>query len=465
MEAKRPFSELDWDRTPEPVKQYIYQLEQNIEQLINRIDQMEKRIAQLESKNNQNSSNSNKPPSSDSPFQKPIKEREKSKKKRGAQKGHKGHRQELLEPTNTIITMPEMCTCGCKNLIPKTIEPFYVHQHFEAPSMPLDITHVQLNKGLCAACGKVVHSAIPREFRFGYGPRLSALIAELSGIQGASREMVQNFCNSVLGIPISIGGIQRILDRTSEAILPHYDKIGQTARSQHVNHVDETSWFQNGKLKWLWVMVNASVAYFMVHSRRSKEAFLTLIDDWRGILVSDNYKVYVSWMNGRQSCLAHYIRRAKGLCEDKNESIKEFGELILKELRLLCMWAKSPPSKRKWNNFYSRFITLLFLYEGGDDKAGKFAKLLLREMDSLWLFLEENGVEPTNNCAERALRFGVIWRKRSYGTQSDKGNRWVERILSLKETCRKKKISSFNVIVDALSAYFKEQQPDLAWIG
>ena len=86
-------------------------------------------------------------------------------------------------------------------------------------------------------------------------------------------------------------------------------------------------------------------------------------------------------------------------------------------------------------------------------------------MDSLWTFLENEGVEPTNNRAERALRFGVIWRKRSYGTQSDKGNRWVERILSLKETCRLRSQPSFPTLVDLIECYFKEQKPDLAWIG
>ena len=80
------------------------------------------------------------------------------------------------------------------------------------------------------------------------------------------------------------------------------------------------------------------------------------------------------------------------------------------------------------------------------------------------LFARDSHVSFTNNRAERALRFGVIWRKRCFGCQSDKGARWVERILSLKETCRLKGKASFPVLVDLVQAYFKEQQPDLAWI-
>ena len=105
------------------------------------------------------------------------------------------------------------------------------------------------------------------------------------------------------------------------------------------------------------------------------------------------------------------------------------------------------------------------LHETADNEAGMLARSLAAEMDSLWTFLDEHGVEPTNNRAERALRFGVLWRKRSLGSQSNKGLRWVERILSLKETCRIKAKAPFSMLVEMVDAYFKEQKPDLAWIG
>ena len=187
--------------------------------------------------------------------------------------------------------------------------------------------------------------------------------------------------------------------------------------------------------------------------------------EWKGILVSDNYGVYVNWVNRRQTCLAHYIRKAKALVEQREESINRFGESVLKHLQQLCHWAKAPPSKRKWTEFYSEFLLNLLLFEGADDDAGRLARSLLKEMDSLWVFLEESGVEPTNNKAERALRFGVLWRKRSNGTQSDKGNRWVERILSVKQTCRIKELPMFPILVDAIGSYFKEQQPNLGWLA
>jgi transposase len=461
MEVKRPFNDLAWHSTPEPVKAYIIQLEQALTMLQRQVGSLEKRTDKLESKVNRNSQNSSKPPSSDGPFKKPKRNKKTSNRKRG---GQKGHRQQMLEPSETVSLMPEQCVCGCLDLDPQSIKPYHTHQHIELPKIELAVTHFVLHKGRCQRCGKKVAAQPPREFNSGYGPRLSAVVSELSGSHGASRTTVKGFCNSVLGLPISTGGIQCILDRCSKAIKPIYHQIGTVARKAPVNGVDETSWFQCGKLNWLWVMANHLVAFFMIHPNRSKQAFEKLIDDWKGILISDNYRVYVKWFR-RQACLAHLIRKAKALVEKKDEGLRKFGETILSELRLLCHWADKPPDEDQWTEFYSRLLLLLMLHEGADDPAGELAREIVRNLESLWVFLEEQGVDPTNNRSERALRFGVIWRKRSYGTQSDKGNRWVERILSVKQTCRMKNKPVFPVLVDALDAYFKDQSPDLAWIS
>jgi len=465
MEAKQPFSDQDWQATPEAVRQYIMELEQTIAMIVNKVKQLEKRTEKLESKTNQNSQNSSKPPSSDSPFKKPKKKRKESKRNIGAQKGHKGHKQQLLEPTQQQEILPEKCECGCSTIIANSLEPYYTQQVIELPEIKMDVLHLILNKGKCQNCGKIVKAKVPKEHQTGYGPRLSALIAEMSGIQGNSRETVRTFCKSVLNFSISIGAIQRVVDRASAALKPIYDKIGELAReNNNINHVDETSWFQNGALKWLWVMVNSTVAYFMIHKNRSKEAFLELIQDWRGILVSDYYGTYKKWVHLRQTCLAHLIRKAKALSEAKDKVSQHFGEKILKELQLLCHWAKAPPDEDQWCEFYQRFIDLIFDHHQQKDEAGTLARSLIRQIDSLWVFLEVSGVEPTNNRAERVLRFGVLWRKRSKGTQSEKGNRWVERVLSFKQTCQMRSLPSFPLLADAIDSFFKEQKPNLDWL-
>ncbi len=228
MEAKQPFSDQDWQATPEPVRQYILELERTIAMLANKVKQLEKRTEMLESKTNQNSQNSSKPPSSDSPFKKPKKKRKKSKRKKGAQKGHKGHKQQLLEPTQQQEILPEKCECGCSTIIAGSLQPFYIQQVIELPEINMKVLHLILNKGKCHNCGKIVKAKIPKEHQTGYGPRLSALIAETSGIQGNSRETVRTFCKSVLNFSISIGAIQRVVDRASAALKPIYDKIGET---------------------------------------------------------------------------------------------------------------------------------------------------------------------------------------------------------------------------------------------
>jgi len=293
---------------------------------------------------------------------------------------------------------------------------------------------------------------------------LTALIGELSGITAMSRNDVKQLCESVLGIPIATGTIQKIIDRVSAAIAPAYDQIGQAARSSHCNYIDETSWFNENDLQWLWAMVNEKVAYYRIDPNRSKKAFERLIENWRGILISDSYGLYRNWVDDRQTCLAHLIRKAVGLAERRKPNLKRFGQIMTALLRQLVGFAHQHPSPKQWNEFYAHLLLTLRLYEPDNDDAGKLARQVLRELDSLWVFLDQPGVDPTNNRAERALRFGVLWRKRSLGTQSEKGSHWVERILSLKETCRLRFLPTFPVLVSMLRSYFSNCKPDLAWI-
>lgn len=464
MELKRPFSDEDFQATPEPVRRYIIQLETIVIKLIKETEDLKKRVTDLENRLNKNSQNSSKPPSSDPPYKKPPKKSRKSKRKRGGQKGHKGHQQKLMEPTSENILFPETCGCGCSSFDPESIKPFYTHQVIELPEIQMDVLHFILNQGRCSQCENVVKAQLPKERQTGYGPRLSALIAEVSGIQGNSRETVRTFCQSVLGFSISSGAIQKVIDRASRALKPAYDKIGDIARNNEINYIDETSWFQHGALNWLWVMVNNTVAYFMIHKNRSKQAFLELIQDWEGILVSDNYGVYQKWVNLRQTCLAHLIRKAKALGERKDHTTRQFGQQITKELQLLCHWAKVFPDDQEWRDFYQRFTDLIFDHQEDKGEIGTMARSLIRQIESLWLFLDIVEVEPTNNLAERVLRYGVLWRKRSKGTQSQKGNHWVERILSFKQTCSIRSLDSFPLLVELLDSYFKGQEPDLSWI-
>ena len=306
---------------------------------------------------------------------------------------------------------------------------------------------------------------MPAEQRTGDGPRFSALRGDIAGTHGTSRRTIQDFCASVLGGPISLGALQQVLDRVAQAIEPHDTAIATPARRACVTYSDETPWLLTNTRHWLWVMVSDTVTFSLIHPHRSKAAFAALIDDWAGSLVSDGYGVYQTWGAQRQTCLAHRIRTARSLAERQLPELAACGTWALAELRRLCPMATAPPTGGEWRAWYARLCKLIEQYHDRTDDAGRFARRLLRERDSLGVFLVQQGVEPTNNRAERALRFGVLWRKRSHGTARTQGNRWVERMLSRKETCRLRAQSTYNVLVDAVTRFFHGQQPDLPWIN
>jgi transposase len=461
LPAGWPLDALQWEQTPLGVRDLVLQQHTTIQHLGTRIQTLEARIAELEARLQQRSHNSDRPPSSDPPYEKPT-TRSSTRGRPGAKPGHPGHRQALLAPTEVIEVKPSACACGQTACLDTS--PYYTHQVIELPEIQMRVRHFVLYEAYCPHCGQVTKAQVPPEAAAGQGPRLTALIGELSGMQRSSRSAVQAFCTSVLGVPISRGAIQRAVDRVSEAIRPHYEALAQKARQAEVNYIDETTWYQHGVLAWLWVMVNTTVAFFMVQTSRSQAAFEALIKRWAGILVSDGYVVYCQWAHTRQTCLAHLIRRARGLSERKDPELAWFGGRVLTELQRLVHWATAPPTAGEVQTWYARMVHLLHQHGARRDEAGTFARTLERELGALWTFVVEQGVEPTNNRAERALRFAVLWRRMMQGTYNGKGDRWVERILSLRETCRLRGIPTFPVLVEAVTCSFNGQHPNVSWI-
>ena len=172
-------------------------------------------------------------------------------------------------------------------------------------------------------------------------------------------------------------GSRRPLSRTIAPLL-------QQARHAPVNYIDETPWFCTSTL-WLWVMASDAAAFYMIHPHRSKEAFAALIDDWAGILVSDGYGVYRHWVQARQTCLAHLIRSARGLAAREHPDLVACGTWAIAELQRLCHMATAPHGG-EWRAWYARLCRLIDQYHDRQDDAGKLARRLLREMDSLWVF-------------------------------------------------------------------------------
>jgi transposase len=226
----------DWQQTPLHVRLLVLAL-------LKRLDALESRV-------HQNSSNSSRPPSTDAPTTKRQRRKHAAEQRQpGGQPGHPGHPPMLLAPTATVALCPEVCACGFPGFADVT--PYHTHQVIELPVIRPEVMHWTLHQGRCRSCGRLCKATVPTEQVSGYGPRLTAFIGEMAGIVGTSRSAVQDLCASVFGIPLSKGVIQKLVDRVSAAILPHYTAIGEVACTASVNYIDETSWLTHGDRGWL----------------------------------------------------------------------------------------------------------------------------------------------------------------------------------------------------------------------
>lgn len=390
---------------------------------------------------------------------------ENKKRKQGGQKGHEGHRQEMLQPDKVVEVHPEGCTCGCKEIINQTA--FHTHQQCELQIL-VQILHVMLFKGRCAKCGKTVKAEIPAGYSTGYGPLLTSLAGAVVALTGCSRRQAKElladsgFFRTKDGknLPLSLGAVQSLIDRCSKALEPVHNIIGQIARLSPLNYIDETSWPMFGPKGvhkyWLWSMGSPHAIYLSIDPHRSKQAFLDLIGDWYGFLISDNYALYCSWPKEmRQSCLAHLLRHARKLKEDPDPDIAGGGEKFYKEIKRLMEMQSNIRDEKAYKGWVMRVKSLINKYVKLDNKLGSFALRLDEDFDSLTTFLRVPEVEPTNNRAERSLRAAVTRRKVSFGSTSEDGMRWIERAYSVLMTCRLHKFSFFDILRNGVNHVLK----------
>jgi transposase len=231
-----PFSPTEWAQTPDAVQVHLLALQTQLQDLHQQQQQLQIQLDQLQGRLHQTSTTSSKPPSSDSPFKKRT--RRPSSGKRGGKKGHAGSGPILLSPTEVHAVYPEPCACGRGGLV--MARPYYTHQVIELPPIEMQVTHFELHQGHCPGCGQRLKAEVPSGSQTGYGPRLSARIGDLSGMQGTSRRLMHDFCQSVLHIPMSLGAVQKVIDRVSEALVPHDALMAELARQAPVGDIDET---------------------------------------------------------------------------------------------------------------------------------------------------------------------------------------------------------------------------------
>jgi transposase len=432
-----------------------------------RIVELESKVAKLTAivedltaRLNNNPRNSNSPPSSEPPYKKPDSSRKGTKRPKGGQKGHTGHSREILPPNHESEILP-VCECGSAEF--KELRRAVLHQIVELPQPAIDVTHLHLMQGNCKACGKRRTASAPSSQSSGFGPNLTALVGELSGPMRLSRSRVQSLLSSLAGLHVSTGAIQAMINRVSGAILPLWERMGELARSRQANYIDETSWRKSGRKAWIWVLANRGASFYMVNPNRNMLAFKALIADWAGFLISDDFGTYMKWEHGRQTCLAHLLRLARGFAEHPNAKTRVSGTELLDLLEGVFRWSVDPPSDSEMEDLLSRLHDWCECHKQLEGKLGATARRLADNVLHLAAFLYLDGVEPTNNRAERALRFGVLWRKISFGSDSDSGCRWTERVLTLVASCDGFGQRTYPVLLDAVKSSFNGVQPDLTW--
>lgn len=404
-----------------------------------RAEAAEHRVEALEARLKRDSSNSSKPPSSDPPWKPPAERRQKGRK-RGGQPGHGGNHRELVQPDELVVIKPESCRgCGA-GLTGHDAEPWR-HQVTEIPEVIARTTEYQVHSLTCA-CGVETRAALPLDVpRSAFGPRLQAMVAVCSGAYRLSKRSIVEMLGDFFGVEISLGSIANIEAATTAALAAPFEEAIEKVRESRILHVDETHWRVDKKMAWTWVAVTLSAVLFFIRPRRDKAAAQEIVGKgFCGVLVADRYNGY-HWFNEqrRQFCWAHLLRDFRGLLE-YGPVARSFGErLVGLTDRLFHEWHRyrrrvisRPELLANAEPLQAAMHSLLCEGVGSTSQpvATLFAQLLEREQ-CLWTFLRRPGVSPTNNAAERALRRPVMWRKTSFGSDSERGVRFAERILTV----------------------------------
>lgn len=391
-------------------------------------------------------------------------------KKRGGQPGHPPHLKALVPPerVNKVVPfIPEVCP-QCATALPQEPipddPPPVLHQVAELPKVVANITEYQGHSRTCPCCGFVAKAAIPEEIRaHSIGPNLTGVLSYLSGCHGASKRGVEEICEAVFDVSIALGTVANLEQEVSAALEPAYQEAKTAAQEADVKHLDETGWKEAGKKRWLWVAATSTVVVFLIHTLRNVLALRKLLGEkLHGILCSDRWRAYDHWPTvRRQVCWAHLKRNWEKMLERGGRAKKIAQACLNVHQRVFELWhlfRGGGCSRLEFGNDMAPLtLELLAVLQSGqrcrDRKTRRFCARLLDQYLAVWTFVVVEGVEPTNNHAERVQRRAVLWRRRSFGCQSAQGCRFVERILTVVQTLRLQKRSVVQFLQDTIAAH------------
>jgi len=444
--------------------------------LIQRILALEEEVRNLKAQLAQNSSNSSRPPSSDPPW-KPRKPPEQpSGLKPGGQPGHKGKARDLVPPEKVDVTVnvpPDKCThCGATGEALVPLDAAVIHQVLELPEFKAFVTQYNLLRCRCGKCGYTSRADLPADVPASpFGPRLMALCVLLTAKFKMSRRDVETFMADVLGIKVSLGAVNDLCERASEAVAPAVAQVATEVAESPAVHADESGWRQHGDRRWLWTVTAPTLEYFTIEQSRGRDSLAHLLPaSFTGNVTSDRWRPYERFADiFRQTCHSHLRRDSQGLI-DRGGAAKAVGEMFLAASnRMFTVWHAFKRNEFDRAELRRRMHSVRISWGRSvsaalacpDRKAAALGKDLNKHWHALWTFLYEDGVEPTNNDAERALRKAVIWRKCSFGTQSDRGSAFVARMLTVIGTAKRRGINIYQWLTGACRAAMSNQPAPL----
>ena len=427
---------------------------------------LQARVHELEARLGQTSANSSRPPSSDPPQTPARPKAPPSGRKRGGQPGHRGAYRALLpldQVHEVVAVVPEVCR-HCGQPLPQPSDRrgarVWRHQVVELLPLAVRVTEYRMLARRCPACRKRTRAELPASVsRRPFGARLTGVIALLSGRYRLSRREVRQLLQDLWQVRVSLGAVVRQEQAQSAALAPVVEEARAAVAQAPVVNMDETGWRQEQQRAWLWTAVTAELTVFRVDRSRGGAAIEALLGSaFTGVVGSDRWSAYSRFPAERRAlCWAHLKRAFQGLV-DRGGDAEPIGRWGLAEIeRLFALWHRFRAGELRREELRRRMIPLQArlgrLRRRGQDAQDRKAAALCRELtkwwSALWTFARVEGVEPTNNVAERALRPAVLWRKGCFGSNSEAGSRFAERLLTAVATCRQQGRSLLDFLVAA----------------
>ncbi len=423
------------------------------------------RVERVEARLKQTSRNSSKPPSAAPPSARPQPAQEPSGRKPGGQPGQQGQGR-LLKPVDDVDRVIEVrperwAQCGAL-LLGEDPTPER-HQVTDLPRIEPIVTEYRRHTLECVACGATTQAAWPAAMPKGsFGPGLQATVGYLTGRMGASQGEVHEVLAAVCHTEVSVGSIATLEQAVRTALAAPVTEAASYVQRQPVRNADETGWQEQAKRVWLWISTTPLVTVFWVLTTRGAAGAKALLgEDFWGVVGTDRYGAY-NWIDPRrrQLCWAHLKREFIAWSERGGEAARIGQSLLAVEKQLFGLWYRVREGTLPWADFPVAMVPLMdrvgtLLREGAagaEAKTQRTCRNLVKLEAALWTFVWEADVEPTNNSAERPLRRAVLWRRRSFGTQSGAGSQFVERILPAVTTLRQQRRDVLEYLTAACAA-------------